>query len=72
METLCPIIQWGNETFSGKNKRCTKAVSAMCKHWKRHGAEEAIGANLFGAAYAIFHLWLNSKTWKATAKPTIN
>ena len=42
---------WVMKPFPGKTKDAQKAVSAMCKHWKRHGAEEAIGANLFGAAY---------------------
>ena len=63
---------WVMKPFPGKTKDAQKAVSAMCKHWKKPEQKKQLGLIFLELHTAIFHLWLNSKTWKATAKPTIN
>ena len=59
---------WVMKPFPGKTKDAQKAISAMCKHWKRHGAEEAIGANLFGAAYGHISLMVKFEKLESYGK----
>ena len=59
---------WVMKPFPGKTKDAQKAISAMCKHWKRHGAEETIGSNLYGSAYGHISLVVKFKNMESYGK----
>ena len=63
---------WVMKPFPGKTKDAQIDISAMCSIGKDTEQKKQLGLIFLEPHTAISHLWLNSKTWKATAKPTIN
>ena len=59
---------WVMKPFPGKTKDAQRAISAMCQHCKRHGAEETIGVNLFGAAFGHISLMVKFKNMESYGK----
>ena len=49
---------WVMKPYKGKTAEAEKMLKTFAKHWKRHGAIEAVGCRLFGSAYGHLSMFV--------------
>ena len=59
---------WVMKPYKGKTAEAEKMLKTFAKHWKRHGAIEAVGCRLFGSAYGHLSLSVQFKNMESYGK----
>ena len=59
---------WVMKPYKGKTAEAEKMLKTFAKHWKRHGAIEAVGCRLFGSAYGHLSLSVRFKNMESYGK----